>query len=451
MEAPAIRVEHVGKRYQLGVTHGGGSQLSERLQDILTAPFRAVRPRHAPSHLKAPEYADDELWALRDVSLEIAQGEIVGLIGPNGAGKSTLLKLLTGITPPSEGRITLWGRTATLLEVGTGFHPELTGRENVFVNGAILGMRRREIESRFDEIIEFSGIERFIDTPVKRYSSGMYVRLAFAVAAHLDPEILLVDEVLSVGDAEFQRKCLGKMHEASELGRTVVFVSHNMLTVQRLCTRAYVIDHGGIVAQGTAAQAVTEYLNRAGSKQRGGVSVIPADAERLAGTEDAMLRQVTVTDNEGHQISSVRMGQRFRISLLFEAKRDIDEAVVEVGISTADRQRIATMQNLDRTATQMSLTAGLNEVEVEVGITLLPGEYELDAGIAHPNGATADFVIGAFRLTALNVPVRGETDWPWGGVRGYVRPDSNWSEARALSESPPELAAAEVGTSQPAD
>jgi lipopolysaccharide transport system ATP-binding protein len=434
MGTPAIRVEQVGKRYRLGTTHGGTNRLSEHLQGALTAPFRAVRRRRAPSHLTTARPQRGELWALRDVSLEIEQGEIVGLIGPNGAGKSTLFKLISGITPPTEGRITIWGRTATLLEVGTGFHPELTGRENIFVNGAILGMRRHEIEQRFDSIVEFSGIERFIDTPVKRYSSGMYVRLAFAVAAHLDPEILLVDEVLAVGDAEFQRKCLGKMHEASEQGRTVVFVSHNMLSVQRLCSRAYVISKGGIVTEGPPGYAVSEYLTLAGTQQTGGTSVIPAEAERLTDvTREALVRRVAMTDNEGHKISTLRLGQPFRVSLLLDAQRDIGDAIVEVGISTPDGQRVATLQSSDRRGSSIDLAAGLNEVEVGVSVTLLPGEYTIDVGVHQLSGLTGDYVVGAFRFSALNVPAEGQEPWPWGEARGYVRPDSSWSEARPVS------------------
>jgi homopolymeric O-antigen transport system ATP-binding protein len=440
MALPAIRVEHVGKRYRLGATHGGGNLLREHLQHAVTGPIRRLRRPHPTSHLKAsPTHAGD-LWALRDVSLEIAPGEVVGLVGPNGAGKSTLLKLLSAITPPTEGRITLMGRTATLLEVGTGFHPELTGRENVFVNGAILGMRRREIEAKFDEIVEFSGIERFIDTPVKRYSSGMYVRLAFAVAAHLDPEILLVDEVLAVGDAEFQRKCIGKMQDASGQGRTIVFVSHNMVTVQSLCTRAYAIDKGGVVASGSPAEVVTEYLRRAGAEQSGGVAFISADTARERGTEEAMLRRVTMTDNKGRQMSSVQMGQPFRVTLVFEAGRDIDECVADVGISTSDGQRVATMQSVDRAWRPLRLTEGLNEVEVKVAVTLLPGEYALDVGIYDVRGAVIDFVPGAFRFTTVNVPVEGQESWPWANIWGYVRPDSSWSDARPLTDRPVDLA-----------
>jgi lipopolysaccharide transport system ATP-binding protein len=434
VEAPAIRVENVAKRYRLGTTIHGGNLISERLQNALLAPLRARRARPAPSHLKAERALGEELWALRDVSLEIQRGEVIGLIGPNGAGKSTLLKLLSGITPPSDGRITIWGRTATLLEVGTGFHPELTGRENVFVNGAILGMRRREIEGRFDEIVEFSGIERFIDTPVKRYSSGMYVRLAFAVAAYLDPEILLVDEVLAVGDTEFQRKCLGKMHEASEEGRTVVFVSHNMPSVQRLCNRAYVIDKGEIVAEGTAGEAVAKYLERVRPGQVGGVAVISPEADRFRGTEEVVLRRVVMSDLQGRSTNGIRIGQRFRITLGFEAFVAVDEFVIEVGISTSEGQRVVTVQNIDRAGSPIHFSEGPNEVEVEMAVSLLPGEYLIDVAMHHPTGLTTDFVEAALRFTALNEPEGDEAPYPWQTVRGSVRAQSTWSVARPVSE-----------------
>ena len=272
MSEPAISVERLGKRYRLGAARSD-VLAAERLQRVAdgAAPARASARPATPSHRRAPHEARRAVGAARRLAGDRSAARRSALIGPNGAGKSTLLKLLSRITLPTEGRIVLRGRVATLLEVGTGFHPELTGRENIFLNGAILGMRRREIAARFDEIVEFSGIERFIDTPVKRYSSGMYVRLAFAVAAHLEPEILLVDEVLAVGDAEFQRKCLGKMEEASESGRTVVFVSHNMAAVQRLCSRAYLIDHGRVIKEGTAPEAVAAYFDRTSPDQRPGV------------------------------------------------------------------------------------------------------------------------------------------------------------------------------------
>jgi lipopolysaccharide transport system ATP-binding protein len=430
---PAIHIESLGKAYELG--GGGGALLSERLQRTLLAPLRRG---HAASHVSARGDTRETLWALRDVSLEVQPGEAVGLIGPNGAGKSTLLKLLSRITLPSEGRITLRGRVATLLEVGTGFHPELTGRENIFVNGAILGMRRHEIESQFDEIVAFSGIEQFIDTPVKRYSSGMYVRLAFAVAAHLQPEILLVDEVLAVGDAEFQRKCLGKMQEVSEGGRTIVFVSHNLAAVQRLCSRAFVIDHGRLVMEGNVADAVAAYLHRTGGGDQAGVADIGDDAERFKGSDVARLRRVVMTDLDGEPTSSVRIGQRFRVTLTYEAFEDLEEAIVELGISTPEGQRIITVQNTDRGAPPFRLATGLNEVTVELAVALLPGEFALEPALHRADGITSELVYRALRFTALNVGEGDHTAYPWPAVRGYVRAQATWDEARAV---PPDASA----------
>jgi lipopolysaccharide transport system ATP-binding protein len=250
----AIEVRGIGKRYHLGAA--GDRQYSYKsLRDILAEVPRKLFRRH---EAKAPP----TFWALKDISFDVAEGEVVGLIGRNGAGKSTFLKVLSRVTDPTEGRILLHGRIGSLLEVGTGFHPELTGRENIFLNGAILGMRRAEIVRHFDAIVAFAEVEKFIDTPVKHYSSGMYLRLAFAVAAHLDPEILLVDEVLAVGDAAFQKKCLGKMADVSQQGRTVVFVSHNMTALRSLCTRAVWLNEGKVMEDGPAGAVVDHYLQK---------------------------------------------------------------------------------------------------------------------------------------------------------------------------------------------
>jgi len=439
MEEPAIRIEGLGKRYRLGSGVSDSPLLSERLQHAMLAPLRLVHRGRAastpPSHLTAARVGssgDRELWALRGVSLEIARGEAVGLIGPNGAGKSTLLKLLSRITLPTEGRIVLRGRVATLLEVGTGFHPELTGRENIFVNGAILGMRRREIEASFDEIVDFSGVERFIDTPVKRYSSGMYVRLAFAVAAYLQPEILLVDEVLAVGDAEFQRRCLGKMQEVTERGRTVVFVSHNLAAVQRLCSRVFVIDKGHVIAEGAAAAAVTAYLDRAAPEHQTGARTIGEDAERFEGSGLARLRKVVMSDASGQPTGSIRLGQPFRVTLTYETLEPIEEAVIELGICTPEGQRFATVQNIDRGDPPLRLARGLHEIAVDLGIALLPGEFALEVALHTVEGVTAELVYRALRFTALNIPDDGHAGYPWLVVRGYVRPEATWSEARTI-------------------
>lgn len=254
MPEPSIQVSHLSKRYQLGERE---SYLS--LRDVLAR-------RLNPLAWFRPKQQSHDFWALKDISFEVQRGEVLGVVGRNGAGKSTLLKIISQITPPTEGEIRLNGRVVSLLEVGTGFHPELTGRENIFLNGAILGMTKQEIKRKFNDIVAFSEIEQFLDTPVKRYSSGMYVRLAFAVAAHLDPEILIVDEVLAVGDAQFQKKCLAKMQDVAGGGRTVMFVSHNMNAIRSLCQNALLLDHGKMLAQGPVNDVVNQYLHAGGSQ-----------------------------------------------------------------------------------------------------------------------------------------------------------------------------------------
>jgi lipopolysaccharide transport system ATP-binding protein len=281
----AIRAENIGKRYRIGATQGIGRYRSLR-EDI--ASLATARRRKA-------ERAERDFWALKDVSFEIKRGETVGIIGRNGAGKSTMLKILAKITPPTSGRGKTVGRVGSLLEVGTGFHPELTGRENILLAAAIMGMRRSEVLARFDDIVEFADLAKFLETPVKRYSSGMYMRLAFSVAAHLEPEILLIDEVLAVGDAAFQRKCLGKMEDLSGTGRTVLFVSHSMPSVLRLCPRVILFDGGHINADGSASSVIEAYMGRDG----GSASREWPEAERAPGDEHARLKAVRVVNKGG--------------------------------------------------------------------------------------------------------------------------------------------------------
>ncbi|MEM9291327.1 MAG: ABC transporter ATP-binding protein [Acidobacteriota bacterium] len=292
----AIAVQGLGKRYRLGERYRSryrtlGETLTEGVQRLLgIGGGRARRDRRGEEKKAQPEI----LWALRDIDFQVQRGEVVGIIGHNGAGKSTLLKILSRITAPTEGQVRLRGNLASLLEVGTGFHPELTGRENIFLNGSILGMRRQKIEEQFDAIVTFAEIADFIDTPVKHYSSGMYVRLAFAVAAHLDPDILVVDEILSVGDAAFQRKCLGKMKDVAGTGRTVIFVSHNMQAVQSLCTRAIQLHHGRLIKDGSPAEVVAHYLAisaETGSRMRW-------EADEAPGNAELRLLEIAVHDGE---------------------------------------------------------------------------------------------------------------------------------------------------------
>lgn len=430
MREPAISVENLGKRYQIG--SGRGDMLSERIHRVASAPWRALRRNKQVqvSHMRTPHGSEREIWALRGVSLEIDRGEAIGLIGPNGAGKSTLLKLLSRITLPTEGRITLRGRVATLLEVGTGFHPELSGRENVFVNGAILGMRRREIEAKFDEIVEFSGVEQFIDTPVKRYSSGMFVRLAFAVAAHLEPEILLVDEVLAVGDAEFQRKCLGKMQEVSEHGRTIVFVSHNLSAIQRLCSRAFWIGNGRIAGEGAPSSVISAYMRQSGLRQEGGETTIGPDVHRI-GTGGARLVSAALVNDLEEPTTQLAIGERFGVRLRFEVFEPIDDAVVELGISSADGTRVGTAQNVDRDGRPFTLEPGTYDVQTWLGLALLPGEFQLGIAIHRLVGLTLDLVDAVLSFSVLNTTLDDSFHYPWLVVRGSVRPESQWSISAA--------------------
>jgi lipopolysaccharide transport system ATP-binding protein len=282
--AKAVVVENLSKRFLLGETFAG--TLRERLTRTLTR--SAAHPTR------------EEFWALRDVAFEVEQGGAVGIIGGNGAGKSTLLKILSRITPPTKGRALVRGRLSSLLEVGTGFHPELTGRENVYLNGAILGMRKQEIARKFDEIVAFSGVEQFIDTPVKRYSSGMYVRLAFAVAAHLEPDVLIIDEVLAVGDAEFQKRCLGKMGEVAREGRTVLFVSHNMQALSMICSRAVLLVGGRVVKDGLPSEVIATYLSQGKDRDQ------PSwQSDAGLGSEFARLKRISIGSGSAPAQSSI--------------------------------------------------------------------------------------------------------------------------------------------------
>ena len=307
----AVRVENLGKEYQLG-RPAANQMLREAVGNALGAPFRALRRLVAGD--RSPDRGN-RLWALRNVSFEVGRGEIVGIIGPNGAGKSTLLKILSRITEPTTGRVEIHGRVGSLLEVGTGFHPELTGRENVYLSGTFLGMKTGEIDRKLDEILAFSEIEKFADTPVKHYSSGMYVRLAFGVAAHLEPEILIVDEVLAVGDAAFQRKCLNKMEDVRQHGRTVLFVSHNMSAVTRLCQRAILITGGSIQQDGPAAQVTSSYL----------LSSLKTTAERTwdapasaPGDEVVRLRSIRIRGSQGATVEAADIRQPVGIEMTYD-------------------------------------------------------------------------------------------------------------------------------------
>ena len=320
----AIKAEKLSKRYRIGQSTNGYKTLRDTLAGLVAAPFR--RKRSAPSCMQKgipnpsstsalASLRSDEIWALKEVSFEVKRGEVVGVIGRNGAGKSTLLKILSRITEPTDGCAEIHGRVGSLLEVGTGFHPELTGRENIYLNGAILGMKEAEIERKFDEIVAFAEVEKFIDTPVKHYSSGMYVRLAFAVAAHIEPEILLVDEVLAVGDGRFQRKCLNKMQDVGRQGRTVLFVSHNMPAVTRLCPRTVLLDSGKVLRDGPSHQVVSAYL---GSDLGTTAAREWPDLREAPGNDIVRLRAVRVRTEDGRISDAIDIRRPVGIEMEFE-------------------------------------------------------------------------------------------------------------------------------------
>lgn len=423
---PIVEARGVSKRYRLGVrAQPYAHNLRDALVGTLRAPLQWVRRR-----ISRP---DELLWALKDVSFNVTPGEVVGIIGRNGAGKSTLLKILSRITKPTSGEVDLYGRVGSLLEVGTGFHPELTGRENIFLNGAILGMQRSHIERKFDEIVAFAEIEKFLDTPVKRYSSGMYVRLAFAVAAHLEPEILIVDEVLAVGDAIFQKKCLGKIGDVAKEGRTVLFVSHNMAAVKSLCSRAMLLDSGRITHDGNVDDVVETYLLERSEVARTGV--IPDEAPRLYGTGEAKLRSVTITDLVGEPTSQLYLGQPFRITVIFDVLERIPEAIIEVSIATADGTQITLSASDDEGRPPLRLETGRYRVSLELDVTLLPRHYTLVLGIhRYADGATIDWFERSLDFSVLSVAQVGDDSYRWSPVRGYVRPSARWSAPQQVRE-----------------
>lgn len=333
---PIIEVTGVGKKYNITHLQSGYVALRDVLAHVFTSPFAYIA--HKRKHRKSAE-GKEIFWALRDVHFSVEKGDIVGVIGFNGAGKSTLLKILSRITPPTEGTITLRGTVGSLLEVGTGFHPELTGRENIYLNGSILGMSRSEIGKKFNDIVVFAGIEKFLDTPVKRYSSGMHVRLAFSVAAHMEPDILLVDEVLAVGDIEFQKKCLGKMDEITKArGRTIIFVSHNMAAIQRLCNKTLLLKNGHVHAFGNTATVVEQHLSESQSQTE--VQLTNKIAENTLKVENLTLR-----DRHGTETRHIAEGDDFSFSIDCFS---VETMPVEIAITmeSDDGKRIATLNNL---------------------------------------------------------------------------------------------------------
>lgn len=398
----AIHIEGLAKKYQIGRLKKKKT-LRETLASTAVKPVRAVQSLvHRNGHHRT---SDETLWALRDISFEVKHGEVTGIIGRNGAGKSTLLKILSRITNPTEGYADIYGRVGSLLEVGTGFHPELTGRENIYLNGAILGMKRAEIKRKFDEIVAFSEVEQFIDTPVKHYSSGMYVRLAFAVAAHLEPEILLVDEVLAVGDAHFQKKCLGKMGEVAKEGRTVLFVSHNMGAVKSLCSSAIMLNGGRLAFQGNTQEAINNYL----LKHQVNVNDLSQVSNRQ-GRGPIRFRNVEVLDHAGLRSDMVQSGEQISIELHYDGanpKYPKANVVFRIYFYTALGERLfmcstrfANRKPNDYGELARLPTSGRIRCSIPK-LPLMPGQYSLEFMCNADGRIVSDYIPNAMTLTVV--------------------------------------------------
>lgn len=386
----AIKADGLSKQYRIGERQKYKA-LRDTLTDALYAPFRMARSRFTASDKETKEQAT--IWALRDVSFDIKQGEVVGVIGRNGAGKSTLLKILSRITEPTEGYVDLHGRVGSLLEVGTGFHPELTGRENVYLNGSIIGMKKREIDRKFDEIVAFAEIEEFLDTPVKYYSSGMYMRLAFAVAAHLEPEILLVDEVLAVGDATYQRKCLDRMSALSAAGKTVLIVSHNIDLINRFCTRTILFEHGRIYRDGEVHSVTAEYLTRLLNDESNNLA-----SKSRTGDGRALFTHLKVIDSNGESLRAHPCGEDLTLRMTILSKYDIRDVAIAIVLKTLSGNRLITSWTRE-TDFSVSLHQGSQTYECRFRqVNLRPGhsiavglwmesqgviDYMEDAGVIH--------------------------------------------------------------------
>ncbi len=411
MSSIAIRSEGLSKRYRLGES-APYKTLRESLVDVFRGSGSKARA------LASGGNSDETFWALRDVSFDVEYGEVVGVIGRNGAGKSTLLKILSRITWPTEGRALIHGRVGSLLEVGTGFHPELTGRENIFLNGAIMGMQRAEIAAKFDEIVAFAEVEKFVDTAVKHYSSGMYVRLAFAIAAHLEPEILIIDEVLAVGDLAFQQKCMGKMSEVSQSGRTILFVSHNMAVVEKLCTRCIVLHGGEVEFEGRTSDAVHHYLNRMISPEdeHSHIFELGECSNRKSNVGRLMQRIELYTDDDLPVREGIRIGAGLKVKVFFDLPKPTRSFDIGLAFDSMFGQRIFTAHSLFEPNRPENERVGPQVYVCEIpSFTLMPGLYNIRIWM-DINHSEADLINYAARLTVIESDYYGTGKAPWNGA-----------------------------------
>ena len=398
----AIRVENLSKQYKIGVRNR-----HDTLRDLLMGGLKSMFSRNGA----APE-RNDTFWALKNISLEIKQGEVAGIIGRNGAGKSTLLKILSRITEPTEGEAKIHGRVASLLEVGTGFHLELTGRENIYLNGSILGMKRAEIDHKFDEIVAFSEVERFIDTPVKRYSSGMYVRLAFAVAAHLEPEILIVDEVLAVGDIAFQKKCLGKMDAVAREGRTVLFVSHNMATMQALCQRLFLLEDGRVKLNGEPHAVISHYVSELSAIDFAEIDL--ANYPRGVHSREPAMRKAWTVNGKKVKSNLVLMGESLTVFFEFRCSRPIKNPGFGFVIEDGHGRPVFCLNNFivpSKNNTFQSIRVGVASVKIP-NVPLVPGTYFVNLAVMEGPQVCVDYVGQALAFHVQPAEVEGFSKIP---------------------------------------
>ena len=404
-----IKTTKISKRYNLGLT---GHQ---DLRSAMSAGVSQLLMRKEKQQTKK----DHEFWALKDISFEVRRGESIGIIGKNGAGKSTLLKIFSKITPPTTGRIEMDGRVASLLEVGTGFHQELTGRENIFLNGSILGMTKDEIKRKFDEIVAFSGVESFLDIPIKRYSSGMAVRLAFSVAAHLDAEILLIDEVLSVGDLAFQKKCIGKMDEIAGSGRTIIFVSHNMRTIQQLCTRGILLDQGKILIEGDMEKVIQYYVEQYSDLKSAQVTF------EMKERKIANIFEISLHNSKKEMTNQFQFGEPFSITFKVKTRRNVRLMPI-VGIDTNDGIRVGMARGADLDFELITSAGDVNEINILFDkLTLTPGKYRVLVRIVEGKGHVIDQQKNAIGFEIMEISYKNTR--PFSGKVGIIRPTPKWS------------------------
>jgi lipopolysaccharide transport system ATP-binding protein len=416
----AIHVENLGKRYRIGERQRYKA-LRDTLTDAVYAPFRVaaslLNGRNGHNRSASNALPEKEFWALKDVSFDIKKSEVVGIIGRNGAGKSTLLKILSRITKPTEGYVGIHGRVGSLLEVGTGFHPELTGRENIYLNGAIIGMRKKEIDRKFDEIVAFAEVEKFINTPVKLYSSGMYVRLAFAVAAHLEPEILLVDEVLAVGDTAFQKKCLGKMGDVAKKGRTVLFVSHNIDAVCALCVKCALLQNGRLIVLSCTTDVVAQYLDTDSASM--------SSVEFVAGSSEAYFHSAGLYDSEGRLGTCFSMMDNLTLKCRFQVQQSLPDLEVAFSVRNFRGERIFCSPNIIGEQPLSIETAGIHTVAAIIpSRLLLPGRYFIDIALHRPNLQLYDYRERALSFEVIQ-PSGRYSNFP-SSAFGYVHAEVIW-------------------------